>query len=220
MLFDVSPQRPQDHSVISKNKMNRLNKEYFDTKKKHKESLKKTTKLEKTLYLSILILIAAAFIFFNINKNKNIRQNKIETLRSIEFKRVRKDTTLLNNLFSILVPNNFGYNINNKDFLIFSKDIERDNFIYFVTEKEMIDESLIKSYEQTHYNSTNKYNYTSKFKQKNAEVLDLLINDDSKGLVKLIKLNEEKMYILHISSPKNIWDEKLAMKIINSFELN
>lgn len=192
--------------------MSKLYKEYFETKKKYNDGIRKKTTIEKVLFLSISILIAVVFIYFKSDKDKTIQD-----LNAIELNFVKKDTIVQTELFSILVPNNFGFKVDYSGLSIFSRKLEDENFAFFVIEKKLIDGDLMKTYSKTLLGSENKYDINSKYKLKDEEVLNLNINDNSKGLVRLIKIDDDNMFIVHVSSPNGVWDENLGIKIINSF---
>jgi hypothetical protein len=195
--------------------MSKLNKEYFETKKKYNNGIRKKTTIEKVLFLSISILIAVVFIYFNSSKSE--KDKTIQDLNAIELNFVKKDTIVETEIFSILVPNNFGFTVDYSGLSIFSRKLEDKNFAFFVIEKNLIDGDLMKTYSKTLLGSENKYDINSKYKLKDEEVFNLNINDNSKGLVRLIRLDDNKMYIVHVSSPNAVWNENLGIKIINSF---
>jgi hypothetical protein len=169
----------------------------------------------------LYFIIPTILLFFLINYYLDIkkREFKINEIQSYKFDNNKKDTIINLSDFQIFLPQNFVKNIDDSEFLFFAKKSDNNNYVFFVMIKKLYDDNLIKSYKLSLKNVSNDYQISMRKSDKNISELDLLINQDSKGKVKLVKKDNNSMYVLHISSPIYAWDEHLSNKIINSFKL-
>jgi len=208
--------------------MNELNKQYFETKEKHKKSVHKNAWI---LWLLVLIFFIITIVI-EINNQQNENISKEEILNKIDNASYADNNinfTPSSGEFKINIPKGFNYSKINNKMLLFAISLDSTLFTYIVKKDTLTQDyiSLINQWEKKLKETEDTYKFynvrNDSLSDYRTEYADFQVEKESelyKGRLMIVEINK-KIFIVQGYSIYQYWEneKKKFDDILKSFEI-